>query len=604
MKQKQLLSLRAFLCLALTVILGVLCMLPLFEVNVKVSNTTADDIITVLEGKKIQIKLQEDDLSEKELNEKLESYDELINELKRVCYYSSAGDYEAILYKLVVENEENGTPLPYGFKTKEDVEKWNDELSKLLDEEADDENREAFAEKCLEWSLKESMLKTALSEAAKKELETEVLQLEKEINDLAKKIKPSALSRLKEDSLGYDVKLSLFDLITTLASRAVKPILSATDLICRQINGSWNSWAEKNISKSVDYADIEIEHFKKAIAIELLFNVDVFPDEEPFAYMIDGSKKEYLSDVKSLINGKYAPSAERGFSGTYRIVSLVVFIATMAELLVVVIITLIRTIMSLLSIRNPEKFFQQTQKNFTTLSARLVFELFAFSICCGGKLSTFGVLSFVLIILGYAAIGVTARCTVLDKQKALYLDFAQVGGLVGVIGTAIILLSGSRLMSGILSMQTALIKATILFDSMPLFIVTEIVMIMGLLLLYALGPYFMNANLKRLACIPPKKRKIGGINGRLKALIPDEVWLALGVLIFVVFAFLGMDVNALLLAIGSIIVLGVEIALKIINEKMFDDISNDDKDILNALGGRYFDPESSVVVPFVNVSNG
>ncbi len=393
-------------------------------------------------------------------------------------------------------------------------------------------------------------------------------------------------------------------MIITLVSGSAKPILSATDLLCRQINGSWASWAEKNISKSVDYADIDVEHLKKAIAIELLFNVDVFPEEEPFAYTIDGNKKEYLSDIKFLINGEYAPSAERGFSGFYRIFSLLVFVATMVELLIVVIIALIRTIMSLLSIRNPEKFFKQTQKNFTTLSARLVLELFAFSICCGGKLSTFGILAFVFITLGYVAIGVTARCTQLDKQKALYLDFAQLGGLIGVIGVAIILLSGNRLTNGILSMQTALIKATTLFYSMPLFLVTEIVMILGLLFLYASGAYSMNSNLKRLACVPPEKRKIDEINGKSKVLIPDEVGVILGTLIFVVFAFLGMDVNALLLVIGSIIVLGVEIALKIINKKMFDDISNDDKDILNALGGRYFDPESSVVAPFVGVTNG
>ncbi len=178
MKQKQLLTIRAFLCLALTVILGVLCMFPLFEVNVKVSDSTADDIIEVLENKKGQISYTSS-LSENEREKQLKSCDEIIYDLQKARYLDvTFGSYEITLAAVIAESMQNGTPLPYGFETEEDVEKWTDEISSLLEEEENDENRnsllQAFDEKCSEWSSKESMLKADLSEAAKKELETEV----------------------------------------------------------------------------------------------------------------------------------------------------------------------------------------------------------------------------------------------------------------------------------------------------------------------------------------------------------------------------------------------------------------------------------------------
>lgn len=593
MKQKQLLSLRAFLCLALTVLLGVLCMLPLFEVNVKVSSTTADSIIEVLERKKDLIESSERDLSEKELREKLESYDELINDLKRACYYSSV-NYETILDELVVENEENGTPLPYGFKNKEDVEKWKNELSRLLEKEDDDENRKAFSEKYFEWKALEEMSRAGLSEEAENELDVELLQLEKELLSLAKKIKPSALSRLKEDSLGYEVKLSLSDLITTLASGSIKPIISAVKLISAQINYLTDEESQKIVSNPLYYMDVEVEHFEMAIALELVSDIANIGDDD-ISGTVGDDKKTDMAAIDLLLCGLY----DGRFAATYRVTLIIAFVVAAIMLLAVLVIAIRGVISSLFSIRNSEKFFKETQKCFISVSGLIILALLWFAICGGGKLSTFGILTFVLIILGYVAIGVTARCTALDKQKALYLDFAQVGGLIGVIATAIILLSGNSFMSGVDSMQTALATAIAVFGSFAKFVLIEALLLIGQLFLFFMSEYFMKFCLKRLACIPTKKKDVNETNDKSETLSSDIVRVVFGSLILVVFAFLGMDVNALLFVICFVIVLAVKIALKIINEKMFGDISNDDKDVLNALGGRYFDPESPVVVPFV-----
>lgn len=330
MKQKQLLSLRAFLCLALTVLLGVLCMLPLFEVNVKVSSATADSIIEVLERKKDLIESSERDLSEKELREKLESYDELINDLKRACYYSSV-NYETILDELVIENEENGTPLPYGFKTKEDVEKWKDELSRLLEKEDDDENRKAFSEKYFEWKALEEMSRAGLSEEAENELDVELLQLEKELLSLAKKIKPSALSRLKEDSLGYEVKLSLSDLITTLASGSIKPIISAVKLISAQINYLTDEESQKIVSNSLYYMDVEVEHFEMAIALELVSDIANMGDDDIFGTVGD-DKKTDMAAIDLLLGGNDWLYEGR-FTASYRITLIIAFVVAAIMLL-------------------------------------------------------------------------------------------------------------------------------------------------------------------------------------------------------------------------------------------------------------------------------
>ncbi len=628
MKQKTLLTIRAFVCFALTALLGFLCLCPLFTVNIKLSDETAEALIKVLENKKTLLNFEDDDSAKD-----IEKLDSLISKLQGAWYYQSH-NLESIALDLAQMCEDGDITLPYGLKTEEDIEKWITELQEVYDKQEADEKIDEWNEKYARWYPLNKSLKN-ISEQEKAEVEKEANALADELFTLAKQFEPSVFSRLREDSVGYDVSLSIADIISlpiALVSRIfsasnedsenassndeniysettapVRAVILMGDVFTlldleKQLAETESESDKEAIKKSIiDYSAelsnsayyewITAEHFEKALMLTLLFNSSSNGNSDDVGY----SDLHFIDDMIT----RGSEEAFDTYSATDTIALIASFIIAMLVLTITVIIAFIRTLASLFKIGKPEKFFKATSKGFEKTSTWMLLSLFVLAIGMGGQLTILGIAALIAIVFGYVVCGILSRCTTLSKDKALYLSSAQLVGLLTAIGAIVVLFSGHGFMSGMASAQTCFAKAITVNGSLEIFVVIETLLCLAQLLYICIGATLMGTGLKRFACISVKIKDVH--EAKKENILAQGVFTFLIVLIPVVFSVFGMQLNAIQLLIGGILILGSAIAFTVFTKHKCSTVTSEEREILNASGRKYLDPESAVVAPFVSI---
>lgn len=586
MKQKKLMAIRALICLVLTAILGILCLCPLFSINVKVSDEAADVLSKVVERKKI-IEVAED---VEEIEKISKPYDELISKIQASRYYDIYYSLDLLAEDIINDYNDSDKSLPYGFESEEEVTKWVDELKELYEEEMSDENRAA-------WDIKYALFKNANEDKEK---------LEKELTNLVKEIKtPSVLSRLKEDSLGYECSLSITDFLSfksfIMASilvdeewsiyRKTKEIasLSSTsdsEKYLKLMEEILN--AELYLSQPESYEGVTVEALEKAIGIKLLFlevgescaNIGESFDVEYYDNMLYAKKEYSLMPLWSVI--------------------LIIIVAII--LLVVIITTFFKVFKLVFRIGKREAFFKATTKKFVKTSITLLCALFLL-VCVGAKLTTYGIIMFVLIVLGFVAFAVSARCTALPKNSGNYLNLVQLVGLISVIGMSVVLFTGKSFITSTTTSQSMLTQAIMFGKGELTFTVVSVFISMFACLLVFVISLHMHTGLKRLACMyNPKAQTEQNINGA-NPRVANVVLCTILVIAYTALSVMGMKFNVVGLIIGIVMVIVAEIVLSKLSKKEAFVVSEDVKDDLNVYGMKYFDPESLVVAPFVSVAS-
>lgn len=630
MKQKTLLTIRAFVCFALTALLGFLCLCPLFTVNIKLNNETADALMNVLAYKKTLLNLEDDDSAKDEI----EKLDGLISKLQGAWYYQST-NLDLIALELAQMCDDGDITLPYGLKTKDDIEQWITELQEVRDNQEADEKIDEWNEKYAEWYPLNKSLKN-ISEQEKAEVEKEVNALADELFALAKQLEPSVYSRLREDSVGYNISLSIADVIS-LAPGFVDRILSAlnedsenaqttddenlyseitapvravilmgdvftlldlekqlaetdSETDKEAIRKSINDYTEE-LSNSEYYEWITAEHFEKALMLTLLFNSSSNGDAEN----VGDSDLELIHKMIKL----GSEDAFDAYSATDTIALIASFIVAVIILTITAIIAFIRTLVSLFKIGKPEKFFKATSKGFEKTSTWMLLSLFVLAIGMGGQLTVLGIAALLAIVFGYVVCGVLSRCTTLSKDKALYLSSAQLAGLLTAIGAMVVLFSGHGFMSGMASVQTCFAKAIMVNGSLEIFAVIETLLCCAQFLFIIIGAALLSAGLKRFACISVKIKDVN--EAKKENILAQGVFTFIIILIPVVLSVFGMQLNAIQLLIGGILILGSAIAFTVFTKNKCSTVTSEEREILNASGRKYIDPESAVVAPFVSI---
>lgn len=605
MKQKTLLTIRAFVCFALTALLGFLCFLPLFSFNVKISNQTVNELSSVLEFKKSLLQSEESNSSS--AKKEIEKLDDLIDDLQ-AAQYSQTFNLETLAIELVQKCEDGDTVLPYGLKTKEDIEAWVKELNEIQEGQKGDERYDEWAETYSEWYEKKEALKSIQDNAEQAVAETELNALSQELFTLAKQLKPAVYYRLKDDSLGYDIKISVADLLNITNYFALDIVTNVFDIIntekeLAELGPGESEYKESlrknlqiykaNISNPKLYTDATAKNFEKALSLALFFNSSSSGNAEDIGYEDLKLVLRMLTIGDEEAFGSYAP--------TGMVMSIISFVIAMTMLIITIFIAFIRTLKSLFKIGNLEKFFKATSKSFEKTSGWMTANLFVLAIGIGGKMTVFGVLAIIVIVLGYGVCGVLSRCTTLSKEKTLYLSGVQATGLVSAIGAMIVLFSGHRFISGIASTQTCFSKAITIAGSLDMFVIIETLLITAQLLICALSAYFMVFGLKRFACTSVKTKDVN--EAKKQNTIAEAVLVFVCLMLPVALSFFGMQLNAVAFLISGILILGVEIALAVFIKKNCPDISKEDQEILNASGRKYFDPEDIVVAPFLSIED-
>lgn len=605
MKQKTLLTIRAFVCFALTALLGFLCFLPLFSFNVKISNQTVNELSSVLEFKKSLLQSEESNSSS--AKKEIEKLDDLIDDLQ-AAQYSQTFNLETLALELVQKCEDGDTVLPYGLKTKADIEAWAKELNEIQEDQKANERYDEWAEKYSEWYEKKEALKSIQDNAEKAAAERELNALSQELFTLAKQLKPAVYYRLKEDSLGYDIKISVADLLNITNYFALDIVTNVFDIINTEKElaelGSGESEYKESLRKNLQiykanisnpklYTDATAKNFEKALSLALFFNSSSSGDSEDIGY----------EDLKLVLRMLTIGDEEAfdSYAPTGMVMSIISFVIAMTMLIITIFIAFIRTLKSLFKIGNLEKFFKATSKSFEKTSGWMIADLFVLAIGIGGKMTVFGVLAIIAIVLGYGVCGVLSRCTALSKEKTLYLSGVQATGLVSAIGAMIVLFSGHRFISGIASAQTCFAKAITIAGSLDTFVIIETLLITTQVLICALSAYFMIFGLKRFACTSVKTKDVN--EAKKQNTIAEAVLVFVCLMLPVALSFFGMQLNAVAFLISGILILGVEIALAVFIKKNCPDISKEDQEILNASGRKYFDPEAIAVAPFVSIED-
>lgn len=134
MKQKTLLLIRAIVCFVLIIVLGVLCIMPLFKYNLKISDETVSTILTVLNTKKefLEKELETNKLSDNEdanpaIEKELAELNAFIDELNGAIYFANTSDVLGVASQM---SSIKGV-LPYGLTPSQDIETCAKELKKL-----------------------------------------------------------------------------------------------------------------------------------------------------------------------------------------------------------------------------------------------------------------------------------------------------------------------------------------------------------------------------------------------------------------------------------------------------------------------------------------
>lgn len=598
MKQKNLSLIRAFVCFALTILLAVLCLCPLVTFNIKMNEEHCNAFVSIMEDKKVfyqaGLALDEESSTEEKADKVIESYDAVIEKIQKARYPELLSSSSLTIWAATVieQNQNYDTPFPFGMETEEDFENFIDEIDTLCQEEDSNEYFEEWTEKYSEWY------------AARKFGGDTVKELENELYDIAKKIgNSSVLNRMKEDSLGYDCSLSFLDLFS------IQSIFKAYDLVSAKLaisdktveyyktdNEETKAKIKKEIAElqeylldPTNYDGITAKDFEKAVLLNW-FSEDFFDSMDTDGYSYGAE------DVFEAINDLL--TTNKGANSQIVLAAVLGYIATIITILIYLIITLIRVIVLLFTIKNKQKFFEKSSKSFTKISDIVLTILFILIIASGGKLTGLGIIALVLCILGHVVCGICARCTEFSKTDALYLNASQSTGLVGVVAMLIVLLFGRTILNG-LNSSKAILAQLAYFGGSPIFILVEALSWFILFLLIGFTAAHMSNSLKRVACMNPptkalaKKRDPGNYIG-------ISIFSLILSLILVVFDVLVLHCNISWSIIGFVLFLAGEIGYVVYTKKNCPTFTTDDRSRL-ACGNVYPNPESLVVAPFVSI---
>lgn len=190
MKQKTLLLIRAIVCFVLIVILGVLCIMPLFKYNLKISDETVSTILTVLNTKKefLEKELETNKLSDNEdanpaIEKELAELNAFIDELNGAIYFANTSDVLGVASQM---SSIKGV-LPYGLTPSQDIETCAKELKKLEKTLSEDLTYILWFEEYDAWcKMKKQIESNTLTASELEEAKALFEDLEEDLFDLAK----------------------------------------------------------------------------------------------------------------------------------------------------------------------------------------------------------------------------------------------------------------------------------------------------------------------------------------------------------------------------------------------------------------------------------
>lgn len=623
MKQKTLLTVKAFVCFALTIILAVTCLFPLTALSLDLDETTWKAASSVIASAKMAAPLNNPDVTESELEKLTADFEAVETKLADRIYpdwvkpdeEKAAYDAQETIiaglrlttqeYLSFVEKYDEYETVCKTSRNNLSTEQKNEldekeaelkqevlELAKTIVQQSLANSdydyakyQQLYTEKCEKYDNREEL----------KLSDKEIEQLEKEIEELNEKIaNPPIVSGISKDVFGYKWSFSVLDLVRLPSFiKACKLMFmqyflhkSTPDYVYSNPSGeSAKEYLEqqeeylKYVADYKNYEGVSASDIDKAIGFVAIINTFDF----------NYPSLDAVTDI--IINGDVWATPETMFALVWLVTAVILTI-------VIFIIAVIRCIVALTQIGKKDKFFAKTTVSFISLASCLFVVLCLSAIGGGAALTTYGTITLVLIILGSVGCGIASRCSKLSKKDAWYVTLTQISGAIYVACMVALALSGSNFFAGLTSNLSYLSRDLLFLNSD----IADVLFSFLLICVPIPAAMLARISLQKVACMYDTKNKLCKYNdgsGRYyNNYLVNTVCQIIVSVAFVVLAVLGFALPIVWYVITCVLLLGSTIAFKVFTKKESLTFTDEELKRLDLFGMQYENLDQPVAVPF------